>query len=89
MKPASDKQISFAKTINWYTKIPLPLEETASAYWKYIQDNIEAYQKEYRYRKYEAERKCRDEKRNRKLYNTYMDDEEDSSWAAAMDFSWM
>ena len=43
MKPASDKQISFAKTINWYTKIPLPLEETASAYWKYIQDNIEAY----------------------------------------------
>ena len=40
MKSASDKQISFAKTISWYTKIPLPLEETASAYWKYIQENI-------------------------------------------------
>ena len=51
MKPASDKQISFAQTINWYTKIPLPLEETASAYWQYIQENIEAYQREYRYRK--------------------------------------
>lgn len=89
MKSASDKQISFAKTISWYTKIPLPLEETAFAYWKYIQENIEAYQKEYRHRRYEAERECRDAKRNRKLYNTYMDDEEDSSWAAAMDFSWM
>lgn len=89
MKPASEKQISFAKTINWYTKIPLPSEDSSFAYWKYIQENLEAYQREYRYRKYEAERKCRDAKRNRKLYNTYMDDEEDSSWVAAMDFSWM
>jgi hypothetical protein len=83
MKPASEKQISFAKTISWYTKIPLPQEETSFAYWKYISENIESYQKEYRYRRYE------EEKKQRKVYNTYMDDEEDSSWAAAMDFSWM
>ena len=89
MKPASDKQIVFAKTINWYTKAPLPKEESAFAYWQYIQENFEAYQKEYRYRKYEAERKRKEEKRNRKLYNSYMDDDQDASWAAAMDFSWM
>lgn len=45
MKPASDKQIAFAFLINQATKIPLPEEETAQAYFIYIRDNIAEYKR--------------------------------------------
>ena len=45
MKPASDKQIAFAFLINQVTKISLPEEKTAQAYFIYIRDNIDEYKR--------------------------------------------
>ena len=90
MKPASERQIDFANLINAATKIPLPQEKTAFAYWKYIQDNIEKYNT-YRAEHFKNaknfERGLR--AKSKVMYGSYMDDEQDASWAAAMDFSWM
>ena len=87
MKEPSDRQIVFAVWISQVTNKPLPTENTAQAYFLYIQDNIEQY------------RKLRADKRKgraynyhqtkRRVYSSVMDDEQDASWAAAMDFSWM
>ena len=90
MKPASERQIEFANLINAVTLIPLPQEKTAFAYWKYIQDHLEEYNK-YRAKHIKNaksfERGLR--AKSKALYGSYMDDEQDASWAAAMDFSWM
>ena len=88
MKEPSEKQISFARSISFVTKVPLPEEETAQAYFIYIRDNIERYKCLRRCAIYERQRERAREK-ERKIYNSYMDDEQDAAWAAAMDFSWM
>ena len=88
MKEPSDKQIVFACWISQVTGKQLPKENTAQAYFLYIQENIQQY------------KKIRSEKRKnnvynyhklprKHLYNSVMDDEQDASWAAAMDFDWM
>lgn len=88
MKEPSEKQVSFARSISFVTKVPLPEEETAQAYFIYIRDNIERYKCLRRCAIYERQRERKREK-ERKIYNSYMDDEQDAAWAAAMDFSWM
>ena len=85
MKSASEKQMEFADLINAFTYIPLPSEKTASAYWKYIQENIEQYNIcRAKTKKFERglRAKCN-------FISDDIDMEQDSSWAAAMDFSWM
>lgn len=89
MKKPSEKQVSFARSISFVTKVPLPVEDTAQAYFIYIRDNIERYKCLRRCAIYEHQRKCEQEKQKRKIYNSYADDEQDAAWAAAMDFSWM
>ena len=90
MKKPSEKQIVFAELISAATKIPLPQEQTAFAYWKYIQDNLEEYNK-YRAEHIKNAKKLERESitKNKVIYGSYMDDEQDASWAAAMDFGWM
>lgn len=87
MKEPSEKQIAFAILISKVTNKPLPKENTAQAYFLYIQDNIE----EYRKLKAEKQRKCKYNRNTtrKRVYNCTLDDEEDASWAAAMDFGWM
>lgn len=65
----------------------MPQEETASAYWKYIQDNLDEYNKKRAERIKKFERGLM--AKSQVLYGSYMDDDQDTSWAAAMDFSWM
>ena len=89
MKEPSEKQVSFARSIGFVTKVPLPEEETAQAYFIYIRDNIERYNCLRRCAIYERQREREREKQKRKIYNSYMDDEQDAAWAAAMDFGWM
>ena len=89
MKEPSEKQVSFARSISFVTKVPLPEEETAQAYFIYIRDNIERYKCLRRCAIYELQREREYEKQKRKMYNSIMDDEQDAAWAAAMDFSWM
>ena len=89
MKEPSKKQVSFARSISFVTKVPLPEEETAQAYFLYIQENIERYNCLRRAAIYERQRERAREKERRKIYNSVMDDEQDAAWAAAMDFSWM
>lgn len=81
MKPASEKQIAFANKIFRMTKKPLPEEKTAQKYFYYIQENIDEYKKI----------KMKISYTNKPNYNkrVYLDEEEDASWAAAMDFGWM
>ena len=88
MKEPSEKQVSFAHSISVVTKVPLPEEETAQAYFIYIRDNIDRYKCLRRCAIYEHQRE-REQEKERKIYNSYMDDEQDAAWAAAMDFSWM
>ena len=88
MKEPSEKQVSFARSISFVTKVPLPEEETAQAYFIYIRDNIDRYKCLRRCAIYERQRERKREK-ERKIYNSVMDDEQDAAWAAAMDFSWM
>ena len=88
MKEPSEKQVSFARSISFVTKVPLPKEETAQAYFIYIRDNIDRYKCLRNCAIYERQRERKREK-ERKIYNSYMDDEQDAAWAAAMDFSWM
>ena len=88
MKEPSEKQISFARSISFVTKVPLPEEETAQAYFIYIRDNIDKYKCLRRCAIYERQMERKREK-ERKMYNSYMGDEQDAAWAAAMDFSWM
>ena len=88
MKEPSEKQVSFARSISFVTKVPLPEEETAQAYFIYIRDNIERYKSLRRCAIYERQLE-REREKERKRYNSYMDDEQDAAWAAAMDFSWM
>lgn len=87
MKEPSDKQIAFAVRISHLTKKPIPTENTAQAYFIYIRDNIQEYQKLRSNCLYDRQRER--ERRPKRLYNSVMDDEQDASWAAAMDFSWM
>lgn len=89
MKEPSEKQVSFARSISFVTKVPLPEEETAQAYFIYIRDNIDRYKCLRNCIIYERQRERKQEKQKRKMYNSYMDDEQDAAWAAAMDFSWM
>ena len=85
MKQPSEKQINFANKISNSLNKPVPTEKTAQAYFLYISENLEAYQeKEARLRA--AWKRIR---RKTASYNKYLDDEEDASWAAAMDFGWM
>ena len=86
-KEPSDKQKVFAIWISKTIKKPLPAENTAQAYFFYIQDNIEQYQK-LRIEK-KKEYVYSNQKTRKHTYNLVMDDEEDASWAAAMDFGWM
>lgn len=88
MKEPSEKQVSFARSISFVTKVPLPEEETAQAYFIYIRDNIDRYKCLRRCAIYERQRE-REREKERKIYNSYMDDEQDAAWAVAMDFSWM
>ena len=88
MKEPSEKQVSFARSISFVTKVPLPEEETAQAYFIYIRDNIDRYKCLRRCAIYERQIERAREK-ERKIYNSYMDDEQDAAWAASMDFSWM
>ena len=88
MKEPSEKQVSFARSISFVTKVPLPEEETAQAYFIYIRDNIDRYKCLRRCAIYERQMERAREK-ERKIYNSYMDDEQDAAWAASMDFSWM
>ena len=88
MKEPSEKQVSFARSISFVTKVPLPEEETAQAYFVYIRDNIDRYKCLRRCAIYERQRE-RERGKERKIYNSYMDDEQDAAWAASMDFSWM
>ena len=87
MKEPSDRQIVFAVWISQVINKPLPTENTAQAYFLYIQDNIEQYRK----LRAEKQKGCayNYHKTKRRVYNSVMDDEQDASWAAAMDFSWM
>ena len=89
MKEPSEKQASFARSISFVTKVPLPEEETAQAYFIYIRDNVDRYKCLRRCAIYERQRAREQEKQKRKIYNSVMDDEQDAAWAAAMDFSWM
>ena len=86
MKPASDKQIAFAFLINQVTKISLPEEETAQAYFIYIRDNIDEYKRKKREKIATSRRVLRP---YMKKYGSYMDEDDDASWAASMDFDWM
>ena len=86
MKPASDKQIAFAFVINQVTKIPLPEEETAQAYFIYIRDNIDEYRRKIREKRAKSRRLL---KPYIKKYGSYLDEDDDASWAASMDFGWM
>ena len=88
MKEPSEKQISFARSISFVTKVPLPEEETAQAYFIYIRDNIDRYKCLRKCAMYERQME-REREKERKIYNSYADDEQDAAWAAAMDFSWM
>lgn len=87
MKQPSEKQMNFANKISNSLNKPVPTEKTAQAYFLYISENLEAYQEK------EARLRAAWKKMRRKTasYNKtyYLDDEEDASWAAAMDFSWM
>jgi hypothetical protein len=88
MKEPSDRQVVFAVWISKAIGKPLPTENTAQAYFLYIQDNIEQYKK----LRAEKRKACvyNYHKLPRKhIYNSVMDDEQDASWATAMDFSWM
>lgn len=86
MKPASDKQIAFAFLINQATKIPLPEEETAQAYFIYIRDNIAEYKRKKREKRAKSWSLL---KPYMKKYGSYLDEDDDASWAASMDFGWM
>ena len=87
MKEPSDRQIVFATWISQVINKPLPTENTTQAYFLYIQDNIEQYRK----LRAEKQKGCvySHHKTKKCVYNSVMDDEQDASWAAAMDFSWM
>lgn len=89
MKEPSEKQISFARNISAITKAPLPEENTAQAYFFYIQENINRYKALKSAMIYEHQREREREKQKRRMYNSHMDDEQDAAWAATMDFSWM
>lgn len=77
MKKPSEKQVSFAHSISLTTKVPLPEEETAQAYFLYIQENIERYNCLRSCAIYERqrEREREKQKRKRKIYNSVMEDE--------------
>jgi lysyl-tRNA synthetase class I len=87
MKEPSDRQIAFAVRISHLTKKPMPTENTAQAYFIYIRDNIQEYQKLRRNYLYDRQRLR--EQQPQRIYNSVMDDEQDAAWAASMDFSWM
>lgn len=87
MKEPSDRQVAFAVWISNKLKKPLPEENTAQAYFLYIRDNIEEYKKIQRNYLYDHQRLR--EQQSKHIYNSYMDDGQDASWAAAMDFDWM
>lgn len=77
MKEPSEKQIYFARTISVITKVPLPEENTAQAYFLYIQENINRYQalKSAIIYERQREREREKQKQKRKIYNSVMEDE--------------
>lgn len=85
IKMASEKQIVFAELIHIITQKPLPESPTARDYFVYIRDNIEEYNKEMR----SIQEQKRSERGMKKYRLSYVDEEQDSEWAAAMDFDWM
>ena len=85
IKMASEKQIEFAELIHIITQKPLPESPTARDYFVYIRDNIEEYNREVRFR--QKARTIIAENGRYRL--SYVDEEQDSEWAAAMDFDWM
>ena len=44
MKPASEKQMSYANAISSLLQIPLPIEKTASAYFLFISENRDSFE---------------------------------------------
>ena len=86
MKPPTDRQILFAQRIFNRTNVPLPEEKTSQAYFCYIRDNIEKYKNIMCAIRYEANR---DKYNSRNKRNSYMDEDQDASWAASMDFDWL
>lgn len=87
MKGPSDRQIAFAVWISRVTNKPLPAENTAQAYWLYIQDNLDLYHKIRNEKRKVRAYGCH--KQKQRVYNSVMDDEQDAAWAASMDFDWM
>ena len=87
MKKPSDKQIVFACWISRVLNKPLPTENTAQAYFVYIRDNLELYQKTKS--EIQEEHVRRFHKSRTHASYSVMDKGEDAEWAAAMDFSWM
>lgn len=88
MKEPSDKQIIFACWISQVTGKQLPIENTAQAYFIYIQENIEQYKK-IRSKKRKNHVYNYHKLPKKHIYNLIMDDDQDASWAASMDFGWM
>lgn len=43
MRPASEKQIAFAKDISECLHIPLPTVDSAYLYWKFINEHFKAF----------------------------------------------
>lgn len=91
---ATQRQIEFAELINLVTGIPLPDVPTKLNYHIYISQNLQNYkdviQGQKRRRRIVV---CTNVNHHRPndLNNTpwLPDEEQDSDWAAAMDFSWM
>ena len=97
MKWATEKQITFAELINAVTGVPLPDVQTKLNYQIYISDNVGRYNEII-----EEKRKHRFSnghyssmivnvhgRKERKNTAWCPDEEQDSEWAAVMDFSWM
>lgn len=87
MKEPSDRQVAFAIRISRLTKKPMPTENTARAYFLYIRDNVQEYQKIRSNYLYDRQRLIG--RQHKRIYNSVVDDEQDAAWAASMDFSWM
>jgi hypothetical protein len=96
---ATQRQKEFAELINLVTGIPLPDVPTKLNYHIYISQNLQNYkdviQERKRRRRIVGRRivVCTNVNHHRPNYlnNTpwIPDEEQDSDWAAAMDFSWM
>ena len=91
MKIASEKQIVFANKIAYLLNIDTPRENTAQAYFLFIQEHIEEFQEKQKIamREYRLKRSEELKQRTKSYMRSEIDDMHDSAWVAAMDFSWM